>query len=247
VSRWRLALAGPRLSVIQSTLQLTGQFLGLVLDPFVDGRGGVGGVAEPALGFAPDEKLPEDIALAYARETKATVHQAGPVNFEQRWTAWGGAYGGYNNASGDPVVVGSHDLTARAGGVAAGMDYRVTRDTVVGFALAGGGTSWALAQGLGGGKSDAFQVGAYAATRAGPAYLAASLAFANQWMSSDRFAALGDHLTASFNAHSIGGRVESGYRFACGPLAPHLTARCRRRASARRHTARPILPEAASG
>jgi hypothetical protein len=28
------------------------------------------------------------------------------------------------------------------------MDYHLTRDTVVGFALAGGGTGWSLAQGL---------------------------------------------------------------------------------------------------
>jgi outer membrane autotransporter protein len=89
----------------------------------------------------------------------------------------------------------------------------VTRDSVVGFAFAGGGTKWDLAQGLGGGKSDAFQAGVYGATRWGPAYLAASAAFAEHWMSTDRFAAFADHLTASFNAQSVGGRVEGGYRF----------------------------------
>ena len=68
--------------------------------------------------------------------------------------------------------------------------------------------------GLGGGKSDAFQAGVYGATRSGPAYLAAALAFTNHWMSTDRFAFAGDHLTASFNAQSFGARVESGYRFA---------------------------------
>ena len=99
----------------------------------------------------------------------------------------------------------------------------MTRDTVVGLAFAGGGTSWSLAQGLGGGRSDAFQAGVYAATRSGPAYLAASLAFANHWMSTDRFAPFGDHLTASFNAQSFGGRVESGYRLATpvGGVAPY--------------------------
>jgi uncharacterized protein with beta-barrel porin domain len=61
---------------------------------------------------------------------------------------------------------------------------------------ADGGTNWALAQGLGGGRSDAFQAGVYEATRAGPAYLADSLAFDNHWMMTDRFAAFGDHLTA---------------------------------------------------
>ena len=32
-------------------------------------------------------------------------------------------------------------------------------------------------------------------------------------MSTDRFAAFGDHLTASFNAQSFAGRAEAGYRF----------------------------------
>ena len=92
-----------------------------------------------------------------------------------------------------------------------------------GFALAGGGTNWSLADGLGGGKSDAFQAGVYAAARSGPAYLAASLAFAHHWMSTDRNAAFGNHLTAGFNAQSIGARVESGYRVGtpAGAITPY--------------------------
>src|SRR6202040_3542236 len=92
--------------------------------------------------------------------------------------------------------------------------YHLSRDSVVGFALAGGGTDWSLAQGLGGGKSDAFQAGAYGTARWGAAYAAAAWAYTNHWMSADRFAFAGDHLTASFNAQSFGARVESGYRFA---------------------------------
>ena len=43
-----------------------------MLDPFVDGRSGVGGADHPALGFAPErEELPADIALAYAKVFKA--------------------------------------------------------------------------------------------------------------------------------------------------------------------------------
>jgi outer membrane autotransporter protein len=94
---------------------------------------------------------------------------------------------------------------------------------VVGVALAGGGTSWSLANGLGGGKSDAFQAGAYGATRWGAAYVAAALSYTHHWMSTDRFAFASEHLTASFNAQSIGARVESGYRFATlfGGLTPY--------------------------
>ena len=50
----------------QIAFQLTNQFLGIMLDPFVDGRSGVGGGG--AIGFAPARaELPDDIALAYAR------------------------------------------------------------------------------------------------------------------------------------------------------------------------------------
>jgi hypothetical protein len=192
--------------------QLTDQFLNLMLDPFVDGRSGVGGADHPALGFAPErEELPEDIALAYSKVLKAPPKPV-PV-YEPRWTVWGAGFGGSNRTSGDLAVIGSHDLSARTAGGAAGLDYRLTPDTVVGFAFAGAGTDWSLSQGLGGGKSDAFQAGVYGATKSGPAYLAAAFAFANHWMSTDRFA-VGDHLTADFNAQSYSGRLEGGYRFA---------------------------------
>ena len=192
--------------------QLTDQFLNLMLDPFVDGRSGVGGADRPALGFAPErDSMPPEIALAYASVFKAP-QKALPPAYEPRWTAWGGAYGGSNRTSGDQAVIGSHDVSARTVGVAGGLDYRLTPDTVVGLAFAGGGTDWSLSQGLGGGKSDAFQAGVYGATRSGPAYLGAAFAFTNHWMSTDRFSFAGDHLTAKFNAQSIGGRLEGGYR-----------------------------------
>ncbi len=176
----------------QVGFQLGNQFLNLMLDPFVDGRSGIGGADHPALGFAPErETMPPDIAHAYAAVLKAPPKAA-------------------------------HDLSANTAGFAAGLDYRLTPNSVVGVALAGGGTNWHLAQGLGGGKSDAFQAGVYGATRFGPAYLAAAFAFTNHWMSTDR-TAVGDHLTASFNAQSYGGRIESGYRFGTpyGGITPY--------------------------
>jgi outer membrane autotransporter protein len=209
----------------QAGFQLESQFLNLMLDPFVDGRSGVAGTSGPALAFAPerDEALPDDVALAYSAVLKAPKATPQAATFAQRWTAWGAGFGGGNKTDGDPAVLGSHDLSARTAGFAGGLDYRLTRDTVVGFALAGGGTHWSLADGLGSGKSDAFQAGVYGATRSGPAYLAAAFAYANHWMSTDRFAFAADHLTASFNATSLGGRLEGGYRFGTpyGGIAPY--------------------------
>jgi uncharacterized protein with beta-barrel porin domain len=199
----------------RGAFQLMNEFLGLMLDPFVAGRfgsgGGIGGGL--AMGFAPDElaSLPPDVALAYAGVLKAPPS----TPFEQRWTTWGAAYGGANLTNGDSAV-GSSNLSAQTYGFAAGMDYHYSPDTIFGFALGGGGTDWALATG-GTGRSDAFQTGVYGITRSGPAYLAAALAFANHWMTTNR-AALGDELTANFDAQSYGGRLEGGYRYAVLPM-----------------------------
>jgi autotransporter-associated beta strand protein len=211
----------PATGAQQGAFQLMTGFLGIMTDPFVDGRRGI--VGGPALRFASEADVPPDsAALAYARVTKAPVFTA-PAPFVPYWAPWGGAYGSYNRTGGDPAGVGSHDLSAHTGGFTAGLDYHLAPYTVVGFALAGGGTNWGLAQGLGGGKSDAFQAGAYGATQWGPAYLAASLAFANHWMSTDRVAAFADHLTANFDAQSFGGRIEAGYNLVTpiGGVAPY--------------------------
>jgi autotransporter-associated beta strand protein len=212
----------PATGAQQVGFMMTNQFLGLMLDPFVDGRSGVAGAGGPALGFASErEALPADIALAFSSVIRAPATKT--PSFEQRWSVWGSAFGGGNRTSGDLATVGSHDLSASTAGFAGGLDYRVTPTTVVGVAFAGGGTNWNLSQGLGGGRSDAFQVGVYGATSWGPAYLAAALAYTNHWMSTDRFAFAGDHLTASFNAQSLGARAESGYRFATivGGVTPY--------------------------
>jgi autotransporter-associated beta strand protein len=206
----------------QAAFRVSDQFLGLMLDPFVDGRSSVGGADRPALGFAAaGGALPEDVALAYASVLKAP--KAAPPIYEPRWTSWAGGFGGGTRLSGDRAGLGSHDLSATTAGYAGGLDYHLSRDSVAGFALAGGGTSWGLAQGLGGGKSDAFQAGVYGATRSGPAYLAAAFDYTNHWMSTDRFAFAGDHLTASFGAQALGARAESGYRFAsaAGGFTPY--------------------------
>jgi fibronectin-binding autotransporter adhesin len=187
--------------------EMMNEFLGLMLDPFVDGRSG--NPTSGAMGFAPDQdaSLPPDVALAYASVFKAPP----PQSFAQRWTTWGAAFGGNNLTNGDPAV-GSNNVTTTTYGFAAGVDYHYSPDTVFGFALAGGGTNWALEQGLGTGQSDTFQAGVYGVTHSGPAYLAAALAFGNNWFTTNR-TALTDALTANFDGQSYGARLEGGYRF----------------------------------
>ena len=205
----------------KGAFNLMNQFLGLMLDPTVDGRscgGGVNPILDPfreqrdcgdrqASGFAPDQQktFPPDIALAYAGILKTL-----PAQFTPSWTAWGSGYGGAGTTTGN-AAAGSNTVTARDFGFAGGMDYHATPNTVYGFALAGGGTSWSVAEGLGSGRSDAFQAGLYGKHFFGPAYLAGALAFTNNWMTTDR-SALGDDITAHFSGQSYGGRLETGYR-----------------------------------
>lgn len=204
----------------QGAFQLMNGFFGVMLDPAMGGAGHVGG---QALGFATERDMSPDVARAYASVFKSAIK--GPQSFESRWTTWVSGFGGSSKTGGD-MISGSHDSTARIYGSAGGADYHISPETTVGFAFAGAGTSWGLAGGLGGGKSDAFQAGFYGSRRSGNAYVSAAVAFANHWMSTDRYALAGDHLTGQFDAQSYGGRVEGGYRFATalGGVTPYAAA-----------------------
>ena len=154
-----------------------------------------------------------DVALAYAGLLKAPPKQS----FDQRWTVWGASFGGSGTFNGDPAV-GSNNVTASTYGFAAGADYHVDAEYCSGFCgWPASGTNWSLAQSLGTGRSDAFQAGVYGTRYFGPAYVSAALAFTNNWFTTNRIAAAGDQLTASFNGQSFGARVESGYRYAVAP------------------------------
>ena len=61
----------------QAGFQMGNQFLGMMLDPFVDGRNGAAGLGGPAIAFAPErEAVPNEVALAYAAVLKAPPVQA---------------------------------------------------------------------------------------------------------------------------------------------------------------------------
>jgi uncharacterized protein with beta-barrel porin domain len=185
--------------VAQAGIQAMNSFLSLVTNPYLENRG-----VEPA---AP---LPGVYyKTAFYKAPKRVV--ADP----RRWSIWAAGYGEQSNLNGS-APAGSHDLSARAYGFATGLDYRVTPYTVVGFALGGGGTSYGLSNGLGGGHSDMFQAAAYSLTRVDAAYISAALAYGWHNETTDRTVTVAgiDQLTAGFVANNIGGRVEGGYRFA---------------------------------
>ncbi|QKD06699.1 autotransporter outer membrane beta-barrel domain-containing protein [Mesorhizobium loti R88b] len=201
----------------QTTFYAMDQFLGLITDPFITGR------VAPADG-APDTQASG--GLAYAEEGDAAgkhdafaALSAGPNQpIEQRWRAWAAGYGGSQLTDGN-AIVGSNDTRTNLYGFAAGADYHLSPDTVVGFALAGGGTRFSV-DGQGSGRSDLFQAGAFFRHNAGATYLTGALAYGWQDFTTDRFVTVSgtDHLRGEFDANAWSGRIEGGYRLAAGGI-----------------------------
>jgi autotransporter-associated beta strand protein len=201
----------------QTTFNAMNQFMGVMTDPFLAGRGdGVGA------GGAPNAYAGESLAYAskgegrsrserdaYAMLTKAPLAQT----YEPRWSVWAAGFGGSQTTDGN-AALGSNATTSRLFGTAVGADYRFSPNTIAGFALAGGGTNFSVTGG-GSGRSDLFQAGAFVRHNVGAAYLSGALAYGWQDVTTDRTVTIAgvDQLRAAFNANAYSGRVEGGYRF----------------------------------
>jgi uncharacterized protein with beta-barrel porin domain len=186
----------------QTTFNAMGLFMGLLTDPFVNRGEGFGG-SPPSSGYAANSN-PTD---AFAMFTKA------PPTFEQRWSVWGAGFGGSQSTDGN-AAAGTNNTTSNIAGAAVGADYLISPTTLAGFALAGGGTNFSVANG-GTGRSDLFQIGAYVRHNSGPAYVTAALAYGWQDITTNRTVTVAgfDQLRAQFNANAFSGRLEGGYRF----------------------------------
>jgi autotransporter-associated beta strand protein len=216
----------------QTTFNAMNQFMGVMTDPFIAGRGDPVASSSATPQFA-DEA---DAASAYAsngkarskseRDAYAAVVRKAPVmadSFTQRWSVWAAGYGGSQTTDGN-TALGSNNTRSSIGGVAVGADYRFSPNTLAGFALAGGGTSFSV-NGLGSGRSDLFQAGAFVRHTVGAAYLTGALAYGWQDVTTDRTVTIAgaDLLRAQFNGNAFSGRVEGGYRFVTPWMAVGLT------------------------
>ena len=190
----------------QTTFNAMSQFMGLMTDPFMD-RGAAAGLPMTS-GYAAEN--------AYAAKSSPTnafaMFTKAPPTFEQRWSVWAAGFGGSQSTSGN-AALGSNNTTSSVAATAVGADYLFSPNTIAGFAMAGGGTSFNVADG-GSGRSDLFQMGAYVRHATGPAYISAALAYGWQDITTNRtvIAAGIDQLRAEFNANAWSGRLEGGYR-----------------------------------
>lgn len=176
----------------QSTFDAMNLFIGAMMDPFIYGRSNIPARSSESDGGA----------------------DAMSLSYEGRWKSWASGFGGTQATNGN-ATIGSNNVNRRLGAVMGGADYRLSPDLVAGFALAGGGTSFRVSNGLGSGRSDFFQAGAFLSRSFDNAYVTGALAYSWQDITTERTVAAGgaDKLRAEFIGNAFSGRIESGYRF----------------------------------
>ena len=195
------------------------QFMGVLSDPI--GHGGGFGGAGPATGYAEEGEQASAYASRRTSDAFAMFTKAAPASYVPRWNVWASGFGGGQSISGN-AGLGTSDTTSRIAGAAVGADYRFSPNTIAGFALAGGGSSFGVSN-LSSGRSDLFQAGAYARHTIGAAYVTGALAYGWQDVTTTRNVTIAglDVLRARFNANALSGRLEGGYRFVA-PVAGGL-------------------------
>lgn len=120
-------------------------------------------------------------------------------------------FGGTQTTDGN-AAGGTSTSTSRIAGAAVGADYWLSPQTVAGFALAGGASSYSVAGG-GSGRSDLFQLGGFVRHEIGATYITASAAYGWQSVNTDR-AVGAEQLRAKFDTNSYTARLEGGHRLA---------------------------------
>ena len=190
-------LAGqPATGAQTSAFQLLTDFMNLLSDPSSGGGGSPTGGGAP--GFAPEQEasLPSDIAAGLcvdpdknagaATKLRPALDRLGFGLWRRRQTRRQ-SRGRLRRCRGKRLrLCRRHGLSCFA------------QHSLYGFALAGGGTDWDLAQGLGGGRSDSVPGRRLRQNvLLARLYLSARLAFANPWFTTNRIA-LGDQLDREF-------------------------------------------------
>ncbi len=193
----------------QPTFHAMDLFIGTLLGEAGAGLAGARGFANPGAPlFYDDPTLPTHKSGALAALTPQPA-------FAPAWSVWAGTYGGAGSTAGNGGL-GTNTTTSQTYGVMAGADYRLAPDTVLGFGMAGGGTSFGIANSLGGGSSGLFQAGFYGIHNFGTAYVSGAAAYGWQEVTTNRSVTVtgGGNLQAKFDANTIEARAEAGDRYA---------------------------------
>jgi len=142
----------------------------------------------------------------------------------QRWRLWAEAYGVGASVNGD-FPLGAARLNYSGGGFAMGADYRADRDTLLGFGVGAGLSSFSVPDRATSGDVDGGHIAAYGAKRWGSFYATGIIGYDFFHNEEKRFATLpgagqvivpvpgfAEKLRGSFFSQSLSTRVEIGWR-----------------------------------
>jgi outer membrane autotransporter protein len=210
------ALSGEGTSGTQETAFGAGDlFLATMMDQGAFWRSGETG--EPARG--------EFASMSYAAEKaehpafKAMPFKA-PV-YQPRWRTWAAGFDGTwrLNGEADP---GSANLTHSTAGGAAGLDYQINPNLLLGFAAGGSASNFSVPDRATSGTVDGAHLGAYGVARSGAWYASGALAFATFDNRTNRtIAGVGptEMENGKFNSDLFNGRFELGFKQAYNGFA----------------------------
>jgi uncharacterized protein YhjY with autotransporter beta-barrel domain len=197
---WNVSGAGAS-SMSKVTGQLTKSFMRVMLNPF----GSASDSSQAGIGLA------RNFGTVEKQNSSSAASAGAPMAKDPRANFWVQTIGDSNKTDADPSAPGA-DLSARAYGLATGVDYRTADGATVGFALGDGGTSFSLSNGLNG-RSNAFQMGLYGSKQYDATYVSAALTYAAHHMTTTRALQLiGATYAADFQASNLGARLQAGYR-----------------------------------
>ena len=153
-----------------------------------------------------------------------------PRPCQRTWRAWFTGYGGNSRVSGE-FPLGSAKFTDNGSGVAAGLDYQLTPDALLGIAGGAGSSGFNVADRATNGTLQTGHVALYGAARSGSFYVDGALAYDFSDVNENRFAMIpgtnativpvpgfAEHLIGNFGADSITGRFETGWRTFYAPV-----------------------------
>jgi autotransporter-associated beta strand protein len=188
-------------------------FLGAMMEQGQFWRAGTGiGATYAPMGYAPDP--------SHAPVFKAMPLKAPPVG-ESPYRAWFAGFDGAWHLDGE-AGPGSASLSHNTVGGAAGIDYLINSDVLIGAAAGGSQSTFSVADRATGGTLDGAHIGTYGVARWQAWYAAGALAFnAFDNKVSRTIAGVGPRETATgtFNSEMVSGRFELGYRQVFGGFA----------------------------
>ncbi|WP_245427361.1 autotransporter domain-containing protein [Roseiarcus fermentans] len=175
-----------------------------------------GGLSDPDARY----RTGADIAMFYAPlpTKKSPALSAIPAPFSPYWTVWSTTFAGHASVDGQ-AGVGSNTASGTNWTEVVGVEYRMARDTAVGFGFGGGSTNFSVAGGGGSGSYSFGEIAAYATHEFNAVYLTGALGGGAGSIKTNRTDPLAEQLQGSFNASNFAGRVELGDKLAVAPGA----------------------------